>query len=96
MPDMTMAKCAIANCTNPVFVRVGWGENGHPAKEADLCEVCAQDLHERSKGAIAMLGMPSLTFGPPGIPIWPDLPANVIAQSRAAGRDDSAATRDIN
>lgn len=87
-----MIICAIAYCENAAFVRVGWAENGHPAKEADLCEVCAQDLHERSKGGIALGEMPSLTFGRPGVPIWPDY---VIARSRFADRDDNAALRDF-
>ncbi len=80
--------CEHANCTEQAFVRVGFPENGHPYKEADLCRAHASEHWERAKGAVASLGMPSPVYGQPGAPIYGP---QVIAQSRAADRDDRAA-----
>jgi len=81
-------KCQHAGCTEQPYVRVGAPENGHPYREADLCRAHASEHWERAKGAVASLGMPSPVYGRPGVPIYDP---QVIAQSRAADRDDRAA-----
>jgi hypothetical protein len=80
--------CKHAGCRLAPVVRVAWLENGHPCTEADLCYQHATEHWERSKGAVASLGMPSPVYGHPGVPIFD--PATV-ARTCAADRDDRAA-----
>lgn len=83
MGKMCDIQCESAGCTCPSYTRAGWNVTGVGWAEHELCQSHARDLWQRFGSSTLF------TFSPPGVQI-----VNVAA-SRAAGRDDRAAMRDI-
>jgi hypothetical protein len=55
-----------ANCRQPAFVRAGWPVSGVGWQEADYCQTCMVEIHDRMAGAISSLALPTYTLGPVG------------------------------
>jgi hypothetical protein len=89
-PDGSAVQCAC--CDAAASVRVRWFVTGPGWQEKDLCQSHAKQVHEATTGAVAGLYVPPVTYGVVGQPIFSP---EVIASSRAAGRDDDAAMRGL-
>jgi hypothetical protein len=91
-PDV---RCEVAGCSHAAFVRIGWAKNGHHPTEADMCEAHAREHWERSTGGVSSLGIPSPTYGPPGVVIFPESFDVIRQRTLASARDDNAACRGL-
>jgi hypothetical protein len=94
-PNSPPPMCESAGCNHPASVRTGFAANGHQPKEADLCQAHAAEHWERAKGGVASLGIPSPTYGLPGVSLWPASPDAIRRRSAAADLADRAAMRGI-